>query len=583
MKVFAVDFETYYDKFYSISTFGVDGYCAHENFDPYMVSVVGDGVSFVGDPRTFDWSTIAGELWVSHNARFDETVYLEMESRGWVPRGNRPAVWHCTADLSVYFGYPRSLANVARVLFDAKLDKQTRAKMLGKHLNDLKDDERARLLQYALDDSIECKRVWDTLSVDWPEHERNVSLLNREMGRYGVRIDTDKLDKYLTTLRQILWESAKVIPWEWDTGKTPLSPLKLNRACRDAGIPCPGSLAADSEECAQWEDTYGDDYPWVGAMRNWRRANILLKKLETIHARVRADGTMPFSIKYFGGHTGRFSGDGGFNIQNLPRGDLMGVDMRSLIIARPGKVFVISDLAQIEARVTLWLAQDTKTLEQVKRGISVYEAHAIATMGWDSANGTLKTANPALYRLAKARVLGLGFGCGAARFQKLARDQYGIELDDQEANDTVKLFRSTNPKIIRLWKTLQRDCTRCAGSDFTVELPSRRRLTYRNVKTSGDMTAEIVAGTRRTKLYGGKLTENLVQAVARDIFVAGMLRLIDNGYRVLFHVHDEYILEIDEDAVDKVTHIEELVTTPAPWAQTCPVGVETATSKVYLK
>ena len=116
-------------------------------------------------------------------------------------------------------------------------------------------------------------------------------------------------------------------------------------------------------------------------MRDWRRSNILLKRLQTIQRRIRPDGTFPFSIKYFGGHTGRFSGDGGLNIQNMPRGAIMGVDLRALFIPRPGKTFIIADLAQIEARITLWLAKDFETLALVEEGISVYEAHAIATMG----------------------------------------------------------------------------------------------------------------------------------------------------------------------------------------------------------
>ncbi|MGN0828102.1 MAG: DNA polymerase [Akkermansia sp.] len=118
-------------------------------------------------------------------------------------------------------------------------------------------------------------------------------------------------------------------------------------------------------------------------------------------------------------------------MQNLHKGEHHGVDMRALFIPRPGHKFVISDLSQIETRVLLYLAGDTTQLEEIAKGTSPYEAHARASMGWTG--GKLKEEDPGLYALAKARVLGLGFGCGKVRFSDLAKSMVGIELTPEEA------------------------------------------------------------------------------------------------------------------------------------------------------
>jgi len=628
---FGVDFESYYDKQYSITTLGVDAYCADPRFNAYMASIHGPGVSYAGPVEEAPWDEINGHRWVSHNARFDETVW-KFAAKGIQAR---PEVWECTADLSVYLGCPRSLAGAAEQLLGIKPDKTVRDKMLGKLPKDLNEQEQKDLVAYALDDARLCRELWEAHSDKWPAQERLIARINRACGEYGVRIDQEGLLAGMNTLKTKMWEAAKDIPWDWSGNKTPLAPTKLKMECRKTiigtnakgepiALPCPKSLAADSEECAEWEAEWGDKYPWVGAMRDWRRANIMLKKLETIQKRLRPDGSFPFTIKYFGGSTGRFSGDGGFNIQNLPRGELMGVDLRGLIIARPGKTFVIVDLAQIEARITLWLARDFTSLELVKQGYSVYEVHAICNMGYDKSRGPLKKVDPKMYALAKAQVLGLGFGCGWLRFIDFSRNMldeatfnsiFGAPVTEKEievfeayiattdrdkkivgaledADLSLKTqwvnswkqvtgFRKTNPKIIDLWNEMQRDCTRSAGKSFIVELPSGRELRYFNVKSNPSLSAEVTKGERRNFLFGGKLVENLVQATARDVFAEGMVRLHEAGYRIAFHVHDEYVLEVDKGT--EVGPIQALVDQAPAWLPRCPIGSEAVVSDKYLK
>jgi DNA polymerase len=321
-------------------------------------------------------------------------------------------------------------------------------------------------------------------------------------------------------------------------------------------------------------------FPWVAAMRTYRKTNALHAKLRVMKERIRpTDGCMGFGLKYFGGHTGRWSGDSGFNMQNLPRGESHGADLRGCIVPRPGKEFIVCDLSQIEPRVLAWLCGDTLMLEQLVNGIPLYEAHARATMGWTG--GNLKKENAELYSLAKARVLGLGYGCGPGRFVEVARTMAGITITPQEATRTVESFRGSNRKITALWNRLQNDFHRSAGGDFVVELPSGRKLTYRDVRSSGGWTARVERGGRRIPFYGGKLCENLVQAVARDVFGESLLRLHRLGVEVVFHVHDEAVCEVTPGTDPK--EIERIMSITPDWLTGCPLAAEAVVTTRYCK
>ena len=148
MTTYAVDFETYYDKKCSIRTLGVMGYFTHPDFDAYLVSVVGsDGYEFVGNPRDFDWSMLEDQLVLSHNASFDETLYLFGAKQGWWPLVSAKE-WHCTADLAAYCGHPRSLKKASAEVLDVDLSKATRDNMRGKRWDSMTPEFQKEVLEY---------------------------------------------------------------------------------------------------------------------------------------------------------------------------------------------------------------------------------------------------------------------------------------------------------------------------------------------------------------------------------------------------------------------------------------------------
>jgi hypothetical protein len=470
--------------------------------------------------------------------------------------------------------------------------------MQSKKWSDVEGTEFGReVLEYARQDAKACLGIYEKFSSDMLPAESELSKHTIEMGWRGIQVDQDAVSAGIKALQKVTWESENSLPWIEETDGVVLSTKAFRRECAKAGIPWPTSLAENSEECALWESQYGGQVPFVGIMRDWRKANSLLAKLKVMQSRIKPDGTMSYGLKYMGAHTGRWSGDSKFNVQNLPRNEMFGVDLRGCIVPRPGKKFVICDLAQIEPRVLAWLSGNEGLLQAIRNGYGIYEA-AAKNMGlWDGPKGTLKKTDAPLYQLVKAMVLGLGYGAGAKKFALIAKMQYGIDMTETKSNMIVNDFRTRNQPILDLWRKLEGDFQRAkADKQFEVGLPSGRVLTYRNIMSqwpdkqkydkSGKArksawTARVERGGPQIPFYGGKLCENLVQAVARDVMGAAVLRLEKAGCPVVMHIHDEAVCEVDNSV--PAGEIERLMSVCPEWLDGCPIGAEATDAVRYKK
>jgi DNA polymerase I-like protein with 3'-5' exonuclease and polymerase domains len=596
MNTYAIDFETYYDKENSITTLGQWHYLRSPSSDIYLVAIHGPGVEYVGSPKNAPWAKIDGHKWIAHNYSFDGAVIERLREQGCVQA--KPVAWDCTANLSVAVGAPRNLAGASRELLSREMNKDPRDKMNSKKWSDVENTEFGKeVLEYASKDAQACYGIYEKFSKDMLPAERDLSRHTIEMGWRGINVDQDAVSNGVKTLQRVTWESENALPWIDETDGVVLSTKAFRRECAKAGIPWPTSLAENSEECALWEAQYGEQVPFVGIMRDWRKANSLLAKLKVMQSRIKPDGTMGYGLKYMGAHTGRWSGDSKFNVQNLPRNEMFGVDLRGCIIPRPGKKFVICDLAQIEPRVLAWLSGNEGLLQAIKNGYGIYEA-AAKNMGlWDGEKGTLKKVDAPLYQLIKAMVLGLGYGAGAKKFALIAKMQYGIDMTETKSNMIVNDFRTRNQPIIDLWRKLEGDFQRAkADKQLEVGLPSGRVLTYRNIMSqwpdkqkydkSGKArkaawTASVERGGPQIPFYGGKLCENLVQAVARDVMGAAVLRLEKAGCPVVMHIHDEAVCEVDNSV--PAGEIERLMSVCPEWLDGCPIGAEATDAVRYKK
>ena len=578
MNTIALDYETYYDKECSIKSLGNIGYFSHPLFDAYMLSAWGDdGTQFVGCPKEeFDWSIIEGNRVLSHNASFDETLYLFGVDKGWWEYYEYKE-WLCTADMESYCGLPRSLKGSTAEVFNLEMSKEPRDSMLGKRWENMTDEFKKEVSDYALKDSELCLKLWEALKDKWPQHERDISNVNRAISRRGIPIDTNTLKEQNDTIAQRLFEAENSIPW---IGEAPtLSRKAFNDECRKMGLEPPVSLAMTDKDANEWITKHGQKYKWIGAVRDFRRINSLKKKLESFKNATMSDDRYYGNIMYWGASTGRFSGGGGnLNLQNLPRGEIFGVDLRKLISTKPDKRLVVADLSQIEVRTLCWLAGDSHMMEEIRNSDDIYEAFAMRFGFWSPDKGVLKNEAPQLRHRVKTMVLGCGYGAFSKRFSEIA----GVSL--KEAETMVGKYRSAMQKVVRLWNTYQRKMHTCYNMTerFKIDLPSGRSLDYGLIKchlTNGrrSLVSMIARGAKKTpvRLWGGLLTENASQALARDVFSDILLRMEAQGLKVIFHVHDEVVVEVDKDEADAVLEkVIDIMKTPPDWLPELPLDAE---------
>lgn len=629
-KFAALDFETYYSKTYSIQGSSTYQYVNHPEFDAYLVAIWSPDLSYVGKTSDFkDWKKFDGYTFIAHNASFDQRCFEKCVEQGIIP--DIQVNWICTADMCVYFQYQRNLKGSAKEILNADMDKAVRENMKDKTWDDMiAMDESKAVLQYALDDAKYTYQIFEELYDLWPETERLLSKLTRAMSWEGLPIDVQKLDDGINSLEETLFQAKKSLPWygeiDPDTKKEYVVYSKKAMAieCRKAGVEPPKSLAKDSPALADWIAEHGDKLTFVSAMQNHNRINMHLQRLKSIRDRLTTEDRMSYNLKYFGADaTGRWSGDAGFNVQNMPRETKYGVNIRNVITAPEGKTFIVSDLSQIEPRLTAFIAGDMDFLKLIKQGMSPYEAHARQTMGWTG--GKLKDEDPELYLLAKVRVLQLGYGSGWHKFAETVK-QYGqqqiLDMDFSRKDEVrfqnfantyqpgkgsmyptlstydrrqwvnafiqVQDFRDKNPKITSQWKSLDRQLKEAAGAgdDFDNEIPSGRRLKYFRCRheTDGVTVATQKGSVRRVKMYGANLFQNSVQATARDCFGHILRNLHEHDFKVVLHVHDEVVVEVDIDnALHAKADIQELMKQGPEWMKEVPLDSEAIITKEYTK
>lgn len=266
---------------------------------------------------------------------------------------------------------------------------------------------------------------------------------------------------------------------------------------------------------------------------------------------------------------------------------MYGVDVRPMFMARPGYTFITADYAQVEARYLLWVAGDTEALKPCAEGRSVYQAYAekvsICTPDVD-----LKAKDPYMYQYVKAKILGSGYQCGGPKFKAFAKS-YGVDLSDEAAASDIAEFRKANPKIVQFWYAHQDALAYSArrrDDTHQVELRSGRILTYWEPRASGrEISAFQIRGEPRAYLYGGKLTENEVQASCRDILCDAWIAADKAGLPpVTLTVHDEIVMEVRKDEAAQIAkELEKCMVTCSPWAEGLPLGVDIHLTDRYTK
>lgn len=369
------------------------------------------------------------------------------------------------------------------------------------------------------------------------------------------------------------------------------------------------------------------------------------KKYDAIEEAVCADGRVRGLLQFYGANrTGRWAGRL-VQVQNLPRtyteplelarelvkgrkldalrviygspNDTLSQLIRTAFVAAPGNVLIDADFSAIEARVISWLAGEEWRLEVFRTHGKIYEASASQMFGVPLERISKGNPEYALRQRGKVAELALGYQGGVGAMRNMDVGNLLADLSDDEVQEIVNRWRSTNPKIRNMWYDFDsaaaevivnggtvrvRDCVLAREYDclrgttcMTITLPSCRKLYYIDPAVGenrwGGSSLSYMGMDQTTKkwkrieTYGGKLVENCVQAIARDCLAQAIEYLEAAGLPVVFHVHDEVVIDVapfgtDAEMLDKVVGI---MTRPIPWAQGLPLGADGWVGQFFKK
>lgn len=317
-----------------------------------------------------------------------------------------------------------------------------------------------------------------------------------------------------------------------------------------------------------------------------------------INVGARNRGKIPVPLKYYGAHTGRWSGVDKVNFQNLPSRDKRKKALKNAIVAPKGHVIINCDSSQIEARVLVWLAGQDDVVKQFAEGRDVYCEFASKVY-----KRHITKDDPVERFVGKTCTLGLGYGTGWAKLQHtLKTTPPGADLSDSACQHLVNLYRGVNDAVVKLW----RDCDNALGdlaawpknkkpyflgehkvllvAPEGIRLPNGLYIRYPGLKwDTSEVKGRYVYKSRKgpVSIWGGAVTENVVQALARIIVGEQMLKIMDT-YRPVLTVHDAAVIVSPEGEREQAMEcVTSIMSNPPDWCATLPVACEAKYSQSY--
>jgi len=309
---------------------------------------------------------------------------------------------------------------------------------------------------------------------------------------------------------------------------------------------------------------------------------------------IAARGNLPVPVRYYAAHTGRWGGDDKINLQNLPSRGANGKKLKRSIVAPEGHTMIDCDSSQIEARVLAWLAGQDDLTTAFANGDDVYKhmASSIYNVPADEVKGSQRF-------VGKTTILGAGYGMGAVKFQTQLAGM-GVDMGLNEARRIIQIYRKKNGAISQLWTDANNMIHYMARGDTlqfgkegvlvvdgvakSITLPSGLPMFYTDVSAyDTENGTEYMYKTRKglNKIYGGKVVENVCQAVARCIIGHQMI-LIAKRYKVVLTVHDSIVVAVpDADVAEARVYVEHCMSQKPDWAEGLPITCESGTGKSY--
>ena len=609
MDIITADFETYYDKDYSLSKLTTEEYIRDPRFQVIGVStkvndapaqwVTGTSMEVLKHLHSLPWSD---SMLVAHNTMFDGAIL------SW-RCGLHPKALADTMLMSrAIYGteVPHSLKALAeRVGVGAKGDEVLNA--LGKRLEDFTPQELARYGKYCDNDTELTYSIFRKFVTDgFPLKEMKlIDTTLRMFTEPVLELDARLLRDHLGNVRdqkQALLDAAGVTE-----KKDLMSNPKFADLLRTYGVEPPMKIspttgkeafafAKTDEAFKALEDHEDVRVQHIVAARLGNKSTLEETRTERF-IDIAKRGLLPIPIRYYGAHTGRWSGADGLNLQNLPSRGANVRQIKNSMMAPEGYVLIDTDSAQIEARVLAWLAEQEDLVSAFRNGEDVYKL--MASRIFDT---PVEDITKDQRTIGKVVILGCGYGVGAATLQIFLKLQAGVEVSLEEAQRIIDIYRDSNGEIRRLWKdagdmlkllsvSKKSNFGRPGVLDVSVEesgvlLPSGLYLRYpdlRKEKKEDGWGFEYNYAVRRGRkyIYGAAVVENMCQAIARCVVGEQMLKVAER-YQPVLTVHDSVVCCVPEDeAVAAQEYIEQCLRWTPDWAAGLPVDCESDVSQRY--
>ena len=303
-------------------------------------------------------------------------------------------------------------------------------------------------------------------------------------------------------------------------------------------------------------------------------------------------GKIPVPLSYYAAHTGRWGGSDKINFQNFPSRGTNAGKLKKAILAPEGHVIIDCDSAQIEARVLAWFAGQKDLVEAFRNGEDVYKIMASAIYRKEREEVT-----PSERFVGKTTILGAGYGMGSAKFQTQLKT-FGVSVSTEESARIIATYRETYPSIPTLWKSgstaidaMSKKRTATWGNGCIsigaegILMPNGLYQRYPNLRKVRDKDGkdQYIYDSRKgaVKLYGGKLTENICQGLARCIIGEQLIK-ISRKYRVVLTVHDAVAcVAPQQEAEEAMAYVMECMRFVPSWAQGIPLNCEAGIGESY--
>lgn len=625
-QVVTVDFETYYSREFSLTKMTTEQYVRSPLFETIGVAIGFGDTQPVWYPQSvvravlaaIDWSD---KLVLAQNTAFDAAIMA------W-HYNVKPLAWLDTLGMSrALFPHERmhSLkAQAERQGVGEKGDEVVNA--LGLRFADFGSVQMEKYAQYCINDVVLTKRLFDIyMGMGFPKIElKLIDLTLRMFTEPKLILDKAKLQTHVAAVKEmkvaLLDEARDIMLADNDPDYIQL--------IFSEGVEGIKKLLMSNDKFATLLRSYGVEPPMKTSLRTKKEAYAFAKTDEGLkelaeHRDIRiqilvaarlgnkstieetraerfigmADrGAFPVPLRYYGAHSGRWSGQDSVNMQNLPsRGENAG-RIKKAIMAPVGYVVIDCDSSQIEARVLAWLAGQDDLVAAFERREDVYKIMAAKIYKVAVADVT-----PAQRTVGKTIILGAGYGVGHLKLKLFLKQQAGVIVTTDTAKAYIDTYRSANDKIPKLWRKGEdalRELTQKQSMVLDaqkllevipgkgIKLPNGLFIQYPDLRKVVDEESGKASWVYTSKglpvhVYGGKVIENVCQAVARIIIGEQMLR-IAKRYKCVLTVHDAIAVIATVGEADAArAYVEDCMNWRPTWAQTLPLACESGMGKSY--